>query len=174
MPSFQEVQITEDFMVTFIGIVWIILGLCMLASPVIVGIFSVQVIGSLMIAASLIEFIRIFKAQTPILRITWFLGGLITLFSGILVLVHPIFGLSFLTLLLTIYFFADGCIKIAAAYKHRYGRGWFLTSGILSFLLAYLIWINWPLSGALAIGVLVGINFVFTGLTLLATRKTPI
>ena len=53
--------------------------------------------------------------------------------------------------------------------------GWLLASGILSVLLGVLIWAQWPASGLWVIGLLVGIQLLFTGWSLvmlaLAARR---
>jgi len=43
-----------------------------------------------------------------------------------------------------------------------------LTNGIVSLLLAIMIYRHWPVSAAWLPGVLVGINLLFTGITMLA------
>ena len=57
------------------------------------------------------------------------------------------------------------------------GWGWTLFSGMVDLVLAYLIWRGWPDSAAWAIGLLVGINMFFLGLSLamtaIAVRTTP-
>jgi membrane protein HdeD len=151
----------------FMGILLIILGIMILGAPVVAGMASVMAIGAIMIIAGIIELVKAFKAGPAIPKVVWLLVGLVTALSGVLVLAHPIFGLGFLTLLLAVYFFTDGIVKIGAAFRYDAGRAWFVSSGILSFILAYLIWINWPLSGGWAIGVLVGINFIVTGILML-------
>lgn len=157
-------------MATFMGIALIILGICVLASPVMAGLVSVIIIGIFMAAAGIVECIHSFKETTAVSRMTWLVVGILTLICGLLVAAHPIFGLGFLTILLAIYFFVDGLVKVFSAFKRRSGRGWFAASGILSLILAYLIWVNWPFSGGWAIGILLGINFIFTGVLTLAVK----
>ena len=41
-----------------------------------------------------------------------------------------------------------------------------LLGGVLSLVLGYLIWNQWPLSGIVAVGVLVGVDLMTTGLAL--------
>jgi uncharacterized membrane protein HdeD (DUF308 family) len=51
-----------------------------------------------------------------------------------------------------------------------------LLSGLVDLLLAYLIWDRWPSSAGWAIGLLVGINMVFVGVSLIMTAlaaRTP-
>lgn len=154
-------------MTTFMGIVLIILGICVLAAPVVAGAVTVMVVGGLMVIAGVVECFHALRTTTARLRITWLLMGLATLICGVLVMAHPILGLSFLTILLAAYFFIDGFMKIVAAFNFAAHSGRFIFSGILSFVLAYLIWSNWPLSGGWAIGVLMGINLIFTGILML-------
>jgi len=45
-------------------------------------------------------------------------------------------------------------------------------SGIIDLLLAYLIWQGWPSSADWAIGLLVGVNMLFLGLSLVMTALT--
>ncbi len=154
-------------MATFMGIVLIILGVCVLAAPVVAGAVTVMIVGGLMVIAGLVECFHALRTTTALLRVTWLLMGLVTLICGVLVTAHPVFGLNFLTILLAAYFFSDGFMKIVAAFNFAAHSGRFVFSGILSFVLAYLIWSNWPLSGGWAVGILVGINLIFTGILML-------
>jgi len=45
------------------------------------------------------------------------------------------------------------------------GWGWSLLSGIISLLLGLAIWRQWPLSGLWVIGLFVGIEMLFSGLS---------
>jgi uncharacterized membrane protein HdeD (DUF308 family) len=158
-------------MATLMGIVLIVLGICILAVPVVAGAVTVMLVGGLMAIAGLVECLHAFRTTPPLSRAIWLLVGIATLLCGVLVMSHPILGISFLTMLLVIYFIADGFVKIVAAFNFAVHRGWFLINGLLSILLAYLIGSNAPLSGGWAIGVLVGINFIFTGMMALAIGK---
>jgi uncharacterized membrane protein HdeD (DUF308 family) len=158
-------------MAIVMGIVMIVLGFCILAAPVVAGEVTVMVIGGLMAIAGLVECIRALQMVSVSSRITWLLVGLATLLCGVLVVAHPILGLGFLTILLAVYFFADGFMKLVGAFSFAAHRMWFVFSGLLSFLLAYLIWINWPFSGGWAVGILVGVNFIFTGILALAAAE---
>jgi uncharacterized membrane protein HdeD (DUF308 family) len=56
------------------------------------------------------------------------------------------------------------------------GSGWVLFDGLLTLLLAYVIWRPWPFSSTWAIGTLVGMNLIVSGFTRLmssvAARKS--
>ncbi len=158
-------------MATLTGIALIILGLCVLVAPIAAGAVTVMLVGGLMGVAGLFECVHAFRTTVPLSRVIWLLVGIVTLLCGVLVAVHPILGLSFLTMLLVIYFLADGLVKIFAAFNFSVYRGWFIGNGIFSFLLAYLLGANWPLSGGWAVGVLMGLNLIFTGMMALAVGK---
>ena len=82
--------------------------------------------------------------------------GWLTLVAGILALLSPLVsGLAVAVLL------------IIAAFQARPTQGWgiLLFSGIVSIVLSLLVWSQWPLSGAWAIGVLVDIQLLFSGMT---------
>jgi uncharacterized membrane protein HdeD (DUF308 family) len=82
---------------------------------------------------------------------------------------HPVLQLSFLTLAMALYFIVAGIFEAISALGVRplRGWGWILVGGLLSVLLGGLIWTQWPLSGAWAIGVLVGIKVMFLGVTMI-------
>jgi len=70
-----------------------------------------------------------------------------------------------MTMLIAIYFLVDGISEIIAAFKIKpdQGWGWVLFNGIIAVLLGFMIWRQWPVSGAWAIGILVGIHILITG-----------
>ena len=103
--------------------------------------------------------------------ITWeVLVAVLFLLIGILFLVYPAGGIVALTILLGIFFLVYAAFKIplALSWKPRPGWGWLLTSGILSALLGLLVLIGLPGTAAWAIGLILGIDLIFSGITLLA------
>ena len=43
--------------------------------------------------------------------------------------------------------------------------GWLLLNGVVTLLVGGLIWVHWPSSSIWAIGTLVGVNLLMTGIT---------
>jgi uncharacterized membrane protein HdeD (DUF308 family) len=70
-----------------------------------------------------------------------------------------------LTLFLAAYFLIDGICEIIAAFKIKpdQGWGWMLFNGVIAVLLGAMIWRQWPVSGAWAIGILVGVHILISG-----------
>ena len=92
--------------------------------------------------------------------------------AGIVLLGWPVRGVLSLTLVLIVFFMLEGIASIMFAIDHRNqlsGRwGWMLASGIVDLILASLIFVGLPGTAAWAIGLLVGINMIFGGASLIA------
>jgi uncharacterized membrane protein HdeD (DUF308 family) len=80
---------------------------------------------------------------------------------------HPAAGLVSLTLALTIYLFAEGILELVLGFRLRpmAGSSWLLFDGIITLILAIMIWRSWPSSTEWVIGTLVGISMLFSGVT---------
>ena len=84
---------------------------------------------------------------------------------GAYLLIHPVAGLATLTLALAIYLFAEGVLELILSFqvRPRQGWGWLLVDGIVTLILATMIWRTWPASTEWVIGTLVGISMIFSG-----------
>ena len=85
---------------------------------------------------------------------------------GFYMLVRPVAGLASLTLAIAVYLVAKGLLEGAIAFKLRPlpGSGWLLFDGILTVAIAAMIGAAWPASTAWAVGTLVGVALVSSGL----------
>lgn len=95
------------------------------------------------------------------------LSGALAFFAGILLLWHPIQGVVSLTLVLVAFFIAEGLIQIATAFGYRSAFretwGWMLASGVADLVLAALLIAGWPSTAAWALGLIVGVNLITSG-----------
>ena len=80
----------------------------------------------------------------------------------------PLRGVLTLTLLLIALFIFAGMFKIALSIHLRplSSWGWLMFSGIVSICLGIIIWMGLPGTAKWAIGLLVGIELLFSGLTM--------
>jgi len=69
--------------------------------------------------------------------------------------------------LLAVAFIVEGIFEIIGYFRLQGLRasGWMLFNGIVALLLGILIWVQWPSSSVWAIGTLVGVNLLVTGIT---------
>jgi uncharacterized membrane protein HdeD (DUF308 family) len=158
----------------WLGIALIALGVVAVLTPAVAGSALVIVIGIILLMAGSIPIVRELKAEASMEKAVGLTLGIITALTGIAVIGHPLFGLAFLTLLLVIYFVVEGVWKIVVSFRYKpaTGRKWLLASGVLSLILGLLIWKQWPVSGLWAVGVLVGINLLGTGMALVTLAFT--
>lgn len=93
--------------------------------------------------------------------------GVLYLGIGVYLLMRPVAGLVTLTLALAIYLFAEGVLELILSFqvRPRQGWGWLLFDGIVTLILAVMIWRAWPSSTEWVIGTLVGISMIFSGAT---------
>src|SRR5271166_1970409 len=100
------------------------------------------------------------------------LSALLDVVIGLVLILQPLAGVLTLTMVLIAIFIVEGIAGIVVAIEfrqHLRSWGWVLFSGLIDLLLAWLIWQGWPSSGSWAIGLLVGINMLFFGLSLVMT-----
>ena len=157
-----------------VGILSMVFGVVAMAIPALAGKTVVIVIGILLVIAGISQVIFALKTGGWSHKLPPLILGAITTLVGFGVLGHQLLALTFLTLLLAISFVIEGIWKIFAAFNYRPSTGWFavLVSGVLSLLLGLLIWMQWPVSGLWAVGVLVGVNLLMTGVALIAVAAT--
>jgi len=76
-------------------------------------------------------------------------------------------GQATLTLLLSGVLVAEGVLEIGSYFRLRGtgGSGWLVVNGVITILLGGLIWFQWPSSSVWAIGTLVGVNLLMTGIS---------
>lgn len=150
------------------GILVLIAGLLAIVSPFVAGQAVAIFVGILLLVAGVIRVIWAFRKETFGKGLFAFLLGGITAIAGVAVLGQPVVGLASLTLLLAVYFFADGVVSIVTSFqvKPKSGRGWLLFDGIATLLLGGIITIQWPFSGTWAVGILVGLRLLFAGWTM--------
>jgi uncharacterized membrane protein HdeD (DUF308 family) len=151
-------------MTTF-GIIAIVLGILAMIAPVVTGMSIALLLGVLVVVAGTVRLVWAFQAGTLGQGILRFLLAGLTLVCGMALVANPLFASGVLTILLALYFIVDGISEIAEGIGSR--RGWFIFAGAVSILLGVLLWAQFPLSGAWALGILFGIKLLFIGLIMI-------
>lgn len=159
------------------GVLLILLGMLAIVSPFIAAVAVNVVIAWLIIFAGVVHLILAFHAHRAGSMLWKLLVGVAYLFFGGYLLIHPVLGVASLTLLLAVLFLVEGVLDIFLFFWMRSLRGssWVLLDGIVSLLLGWLIYRQWPSSSAWAIGILVGVSLIISGIVRvmlsLAVRK---
>jgi len=154
---------------TIFGVITIILGILAMLAPGLTGLSVAMLVGVFVIGGGIVRMIWAFQAGGLGRGLVMFAIGGLTILCGIFLLANPLFATGVLTIILGIYFVADGIFEIAASFqlKPEPGWGWMLFAGIVSILFGIMIWGQFPLSGAWAIGILLGIKLFFVGLIMI-------
>jgi uncharacterized membrane protein HdeD (DUF308 family) len=161
------------------GILLVILGLAAIIVPPLASLAVTIFLGWLFLISGVAGLALTFWAR----RMPGFwwslLSAVLALGAGIILLAEPVQGTLTLTIVVGVYFIAEGVATIMYALEHRRELSerwsWLLVSGIVDLLIAAIIIMGLPGSALWAVGLLVGINLLFGGATLIgmamAARK---
>lgn len=154
----------------WVGVLIVIAGFLSLMSPLAGGLSITVMIGTMILLAGIMQLVLVFRAGSFGEGLFLALLGLLGIVTGGYTLMHPAAALAALTLMLSAWFVASGIIESIAAFGARdnKGWGWILFSGIVSVLLGLMLWSQFPLSGAWAVGTLVGVRLLFSGFSLIS------
>ena len=156
------------------ALLWIVLGIIAIVAAFAATMATVVLFGALLLLAGLFQFIHIFSDRANLSG--WkILSGILYLLVGILLLVDPVGGAIGLTFLLALFFLFIGLLRLSfgvVARKTGISAGWHFAGGILNLLLAVLIFLGWPETGTWVIGLFVGIEMLFGGISLLLFPMT--
>ena len=153
-----------------LSVLMILAGLVAIASPVAAGIAVNILVAWLLVISGAAHLIFAWHTRTTRGFLWELLVGLLYLFTGIYLLMHPVAGLATLTIALAIYLVMEAILEFAMGFMLRPlpGTGWLLFDGLITLILAAMIARSWPSSSEWAIGTLVGISMVFSGTSRLA------
>jgi uncharacterized membrane protein HdeD (DUF308 family) len=162
------------------GVLLVILGLAAMIVPPLASLAVTIFLGWMFLISGIAGLVLTFWArQMP--GFWWSLiSAVLAVGAGIILLAKPVQGTLTLTIVVGAYFLAEGVATIMYALEHRRELSerwsWLLLAGILDILIAGMIITGLPGSAEWAIGLLVGINLLFGGATLigmaLAARKS--
>ena len=163
----------------FEGILLVVLGIAALILPPLASLATTIFLGWMFLIGGIGGLIATYWARsTP--GFWWSLiSAALAVLTGMLLLARPMQAVLTLTIVLGAYFLAEGVATIMYALEHRRelsGRwSWLLISGLVDIAISFMVITGLPSSADWAIGVLVGINLLFGGASLigmaLAARK---
>src|SRR5262245_23946830 len=148
------------------GIALIVLGMVAIGSSFIATLATVLMFGILLLLGA------IFQVVTALWGRSWrgfflhLLAGVLYLIAGLFMIENPHETALSLTFLVAACLLVGGILRIGLSLAERFeGWGWVLLNGVVSVILGIGIWRQWPLDGLWVIGLFVGIEMVFSGLS---------
>jgi uncharacterized membrane protein HdeD (DUF308 family) len=147
------------------GIILLIAGLLAIMSPFVAGMSITIMVGVMLAVGGIGQCFLAFKAGAFGRGLMIFIVGVLMAIAGFYMMNQPVAGLAKLTIILMYYLLVTGALEIVVAFQLRPAAGWGLElfNGVVTLLLGIMLWRQFPLSGAWAIGVLFGIKMIFSG-----------
>jgi uncharacterized membrane protein HdeD (DUF308 family) len=147
------------------GALLIVLGVVAVGSPFLAAVAVNVMVAWLIVLAGVAHVMLAFRAHGAGSMIWKLLVGIAYLGFGVYLIVRPVVGVASLTLLVASLFLIEGILDIVLFVKMRpmQGSSWVLLDGLVTLALGLMIYLQWPSSSAWAIGTLVGISLIFSG-----------
>jgi uncharacterized membrane protein HdeD (DUF308 family) len=159
----------------FLGIIYIIVGVIALATPLVVAVtlFTVLFFGILLTAAGIAGLIHAFWHRGWGGFLTQLLVSVLAIAMGILLIMDNLIGAAVITLMIASYFLVGGFFRLLFAFTHANlpHKGALIFSGAIGVLLGILILVHWPSSALWVIGTFIGVDLIFYGFALLTASK---
>lgn len=155
----------------FEGILLAVLGVAALVLPPLASLAIAIFLGWMFLISGIGGLIVTYWARsTP--GFWWSLiSAALAVLAGLLLLARPIQAVLTLTIVLGAYFLAEGVATIMYALEHRREPSsrwsWLLISGLLDIAISFMVITGLPSSAEWALGILVGINLLFGGASLI-------
>jgi uncharacterized membrane protein HdeD (DUF308 family) len=149
------------------SLLMILAGVAAIAMPPAAGIAVNIVVAWVLLFSGAMHLAFAWHTRTVGAAVWEVLIGLIYGTIGIYLLAQPVAGLVALTLALAIYLFLKAVLEFVAwgVLRRLPGIGWLLFDGVVTLILAAMIWKTWPASTEWAIGTLVGVSMLFSGMS---------
>jgi uncharacterized membrane protein HdeD (DUF308 family) len=158
------------------GAAFSVVGILALIFPFFTTMTVAFMIGWVLIFAGAVTIYGAFSVQGTGPFFGQLLLGLLTLALGIYLMTHPSVSIVALTIMLVAIFMVDGAAQLMLAFDVRPRDGWIwvLLSGLVSIGIGFLIAAELPGSSRVALGILVGIKFLVTGIAYIVfSRALP-
>ena len=149
------------------GVLTAILGVFLIAYPMATATITTVLLGWVLIIAGIAEFVFALHSQSVGKFFMKVLLGLLYVIAGAGLAFFPFSGVAALTVFLGTLLLVYGIVGLVGAFQLRPadGWGWFLFDGIVVLAMGLLILAKWPSSSIWAIGTLVGVAVLMSGIS---------
>lgn len=148
------------------GVAMVVLGVAAVIFPLVSTVVVELLVGWVLLLSGAVMLWGSFSIHGTGPFFAALLTSLLSVAVGVFMLFNPPAGVLALTLMLAVVFMVDGAFEIVFAFELRpySGWGWMLASGMASVLASVLIAAGWPQVSAVLLGLLLGLNFISSGL----------
>jgi uncharacterized membrane protein HdeD (DUF308 family) len=155
------------------GILAVVTGIAAILVPAVASVATAIFIGWILVVASAFQFVDAFAVHDRRRTALRLVLAVLTFAAGLYLLVAPLDGTFTLTVMLVIWFVATGTARLVFGLAELGvpGAGMTALSGALSLILGILIAEQLPSSADWAIGLLVGVDLLFSGTILIALAR---
>ncbi|WP_424361752.1 HdeD family acid-resistance protein [Methylocystis parvus] len=152
------------------GVLFIIGGVVALFNTLAATLVTIIYIAAAMVVAGGWEIFTAFQIRPWGRAAVWAVVGAITVAAGVATARFPFLAAMSLTALVGALLIAGGAMKLVLAWQLRDLSRWELiaVAGALSFILGLLILAEWPVSGLYVLGLFLGVNLLFEGVSWVA------
>jgi uncharacterized membrane protein HdeD (DUF308 family) len=149
-----------------LGLILIALGVIALGRLLFVTMASVVFFGWLLVIAGAIEALQAFGQHRWGGFFLHLFGGILYVVVGLMFVANPAVSALSLTLIMALFFMVSGAFRIVVALSMRFPEWrWLLINGLVTLGLGLLIWKQWPVSGLWVIGLFIGFELIYTGVS---------
>ena len=150
-----------------LSVLMIAAGIFAMFLPMVAGIAVTALVGWLLIFSGALHLAFAWRGGQATAVLWEILLGVTYGAIGFYLIARPVVGLASLTFAIALYLCVEGVLELILSFQLRPARatGWLLVDGIITLVLAAMIWATWPSSAAWAVGTLVGISMVLSGIT---------
>src|SRR5215471_3556179 len=150
-----------------LSVLMIAAGVLAIGAPMIAGVAVTAIVAWLLLLSGVFHLAFAWRAGRPGAVVWQILLGLLYGVIGLYIIASPVAGLASLTLAIALYLFVEGVLEFVLWSRLRGipRSGWLAVDGIITLVLAVMIWSTWPSSAAWVVGTLIGISMLFSGVT---------
>ena len=170
----QRYVVTNAEFLVILGLLMGALGLIAIGAPLAAGLAIEVVVGGLILCRGSMQLYYGIKVRHWGETFGSYLGlgsiimSFVSVACGVLIVMHPLTGLNYLTLLLAAYLIVNGGFDLLHSIELKSANGWYFVflNGLVGVTLGIMVWQQWPLSGSWAVGVLFGLGLGASGASL--------
>ncbi len=149
-----------------LGILLLLGGTLALAFPFVGSVATISVLSAVLLVAGVVMLVGAFWTGKWSGFLVNVLVGILYLAAGLVISERPLASMAVLTVFMAVSFMVMGMFRIVAAMILRFPQwGWMLLNGGITFLLGLIIFRHLPFDALWVIGLLVGVEMIFSGWT---------